>query len=167
MGFSEEGKWWWKWFYWMDVARMILLNLQMVLLHVNAGPNSLEASVNNWKLCIFQVWCIVKFLCCGWSPSSGIRQTGFKSWLAPKKYLLYLPTKNSWAPSCCIGEVLPGVVAGFGGFLRQFGWGIFSVQSHWGSPFEFFLSIFVYEEIVDTVHSLIDFFAYIKLCQDL
>jgi len=31
----------------MDVARMILLNLHMVLLHVNVGPNSLEASVNN------------------------------------------------------------------------------------------------------------------------
>ena len=118
MGFSEKGKWRWKWFYWMDVTRMILLNLQMVLLHVNAGPNSLEASVNNWKLCIFQVWCIVKFLCCGWSPSSGISQTGFKSWLAPKKNLRCLPTKNSWAPSCCIGEVVPGVVAGFGGFLR-------------------------------------------------
>ena len=58
-------------------------------------------------------------------------------------------------------------MAGFGGFLRQFGWGIFSVQSRWGSPVEFFLSIFVYEEIVDTMHSLIDFFAYIKLCEDL
>ena len=120
MGFSKEGKWWWKWFYWMDV-RMILLNLQMVLLHVNAGPNSLEASVNNWKLCIFQVWCIVKFLCCGWSPSSGISQTWFKSWLAPKKNLLCLSTKNSWAPSCFIGEVLHEVVAWFVGFLRQFG----------------------------------------------
>jgi len=93
MGFSKEGKWWWKWFYWMDVARMILLNLQMVLLHVNAGPNSLETSVNNWKMCIFQVWCIVKFLCCGWSPSSGISQTGFKSWLAPKKTCSASPQK--------------------------------------------------------------------------
>ena len=87
--------------------------------------------------------------------------------LHPKKNLLCLPTKNSWAPSCCIGEVLPGVVAGFRGFLTQFGWDIFSVQSRWGSPVEFFLSIFVYEEIVDTMHSLIDFFAYIKLCEDL
>ena len=58
-------------------------------------------------------------------------------------------------------------MAGVGGFLIQFGWGIFSVQSCWGGLVEFFLSIFVYEEIVDTVHSLIDFFAYIKLCEDL
>ena len=129
----------------LDVARMILLNLQMVLLHVNAGPNSLEASVNNWKL-----W-IVKFLYCGWSTSSGISQTGFKSWLAPEKETCFASSqKIAWHQPVWWGPTT-WVVAGFGGFLQTVWLGY----------------IRQLQEIVDTVHSPTAFFAYIKLCEDL
>lgn len=159
MGVSEKGKWRRKWFYWMDVTRMILLNLQMVLLHVNAGPNSLEASVNNWKLCIFQMWCIVKFLCCGWSPSSGISQTGFKSWLASKKTCSTSPQKTAGHQPVVVVRSTwgSGRVWGFSrpvwlGFLlraKPWGWG----QSSWSFIFE--KNISVYEDLFITV-SLVD-----------